>query len=98
MAKLSRAKLDDAAIRDALSALPDWSVDGGKLFREFKFADFSEALGFMTRAALVAERLDHHPEWFNVYSTVRVHLTTHDADGITEFDTELAAAMDRIAE
>ena len=97
MAKLSREKLDEGAIRDALAALPDWSVDGGKLFREFKFADFGEAFGFMARAALVAERLDHHPEWSNVYSTVRVHLTTHDADGITEFDTELARAMDRIA-
>lgn len=97
VAKLSREKLDDGAIRDALAALPDWSVDGGKLFREFKFADFGEAFGFMARAALVAERLDHHPEWFNVYSTVRVHLTTHDAEGITEYDTELARAMDHIA-
>jgi 4a-hydroxytetrahydrobiopterin dehydratase len=98
MAKLSRKKLDDAAIREALAALPGWSQEGDKLFCEFKFADFSEAFGFMTRAALVAEQMDHHPEWFNVYSTVRVHLTTHDADGITELDTVLAAAMNRIAQ
>ena len=61
MAKLSREKLDDDALRSALAQLPDWSVDGPKLFREFKFADFGEAMGFMTRAALVAEKLDHHP-------------------------------------
>jgi 4a-hydroxytetrahydrobiopterin dehydratase len=66
--------------------------------REFTFRDFNEAFGFMTRAALVAEKLDHHPEWFNVYDKVEVTLATHDAGGVTERDVELAAAMDRLAE
>ena len=70
-----------------------WVVRDHKLERTFRFADFVEAFGFMTRVALVAERLNHHPEWFNVYSTVRVALTTHDAGGITALDFELASAM-----
>jgi 4a-hydroxytetrahydrobiopterin dehydratase len=65
--------------------------------RKFTFGDFNEAFGFMTRAALVAERMDHHPEWFNVYRTVEVTLSTHDAGGVTELDVRLAEAMDRIA-
>lgn len=89
--------LDPAAIEAALPTLPGWSLDDGKLFREFRFADFSEAFGFMARSALVAEQFDHHPEWFNVYATVRVHLTTHDAGGLTQLDLDLARAMDRIA-
>ena len=89
--------LDPDSIERALDDLDGWSLDEGKLYRELRFADFGEAFGFMTRAALVAEKLDHHPEWFNVYSTVRVHLTTHDAGGITELDLELARAMDAIA-
>lgn len=97
MAKYSRKKLEGDTLRDAVQALPDWTTQDDKLFREFKFADFNEAFGFMTRAALIAEQMDHHPEWFNVYSTVSVHLTTHDAGGITELDTVLASAMDRIA-
>ena len=91
------AKLDEAEIARRLEAMEGWSLDHGKLSREFAFADFNEAFGFMTRAALVAEKLDHHPEWFNVYATVRVQLTTHDAAGISELDFELAGAMDRIA-
>ena len=89
--------LTPAALDEALASLPGWKLESGKLYREFGFASFSEAFGFMARAALVAERLDHHPEWFNVYATVRVHLTTHDAGGITELDLELARAMDSIA-
>jgi 4a-hydroxytetrahydrobiopterin dehydratase len=65
--------------------------------RTFTFADFSQAFGFMTRAALAAEKMDHHPEWTNVYKTVTVTLTSHDAGGITERDIRLAEAMDRIA-
>ena len=91
------AKLDEGEVAQRLESLDGWSIDAGKLSREFVFADFNEAFGFMTRTALVAERLDHHPEWFNVYATVRVQLTTHDAAGISELDFELAAAMDRIA-
>jgi 4a-hydroxytetrahydrobiopterin dehydratase len=74
-----------------------WRVIDGKLSRTYQFHDFVEAFGFMTRAALIAERMNHHPEWFNVYRTVRVDLTTHDAGGISPLDFELAAAMDRIA-
>jgi 4a-hydroxytetrahydrobiopterin dehydratase len=89
--------LDSSALDGAVETLDGWALDDGKLFREFRFASFSEAFGFMSRAALVAEKLDHHPEWFNVYATVRVHLTTHDAGGVTELDLELARAMNEIA-
>lgn len=74
-----------------------WSVDNGKLRREFVFRDFCEAFGFMAEVALVAERSNHHPEWFNVYRKVLVHLTTHEAGGITQRDFELAIRMDEIA-
>jgi len=80
-----------------MANLDGWTVLQGKLHRDFAFADFTEAFGFMTRAALVAERMNHHPEWFNVYNRVSVDLATHDAGGITQFDIELAAAMDAIA-
>jgi 4a-hydroxytetrahydrobiopterin dehydratase len=80
----------------ALANLPGWEIQAGKLHRAFKFADFSHAWGFMCRVALVAEKMDHHPEWFNVYSTVRVDLSTHDAGGITELDVQLAAAMNAL--
>jgi 4a-hydroxytetrahydrobiopterin dehydratase len=87
-----------AEARDhALARLKGWSqVDGREAIRKkFVFADFNEAFGFMTRAALVAEKLDHHPEWFNVYKTVEVTLSTHDAGGLTELDFKLAEAMDK---
>lgn len=74
-----------------------WRIEDGKLHREFRFADFVQAFGFMSGCALVAERLNHHPEWFNVYNRVRVDLTTHDAGGITSLDFELAAAMNSLA-
>jgi 4a-hydroxytetrahydrobiopterin dehydratase len=91
---VARAKLSDAEVERRLAELSGWTLADGKLDRTFRFADFSEAFAFMARAALVAEKLDHHPEWSNVYSTVHVQLTTHDADGLTELDFELAAAMD----
>ena len=90
-------KLSEAEIQSRLGALPGWTVEQGKLFREFKFADFKQAFAFMTRAAAVADQLDHHPEWFNVYNKVRVHLATHDAGGLTELDFRLAAAMSAAA-
>ncbi len=77
-----------------LAALDGWALENGKLHREFVFANFIEAFGFMASAALVAEKMDHHPEWSNIYNRVAVDLTTHDADGVTELDFELAAAMD----
>lgn len=90
-------RLDDARIRERLDSLPGWSLREGKLYREYGFADFVDAFGFMSRAALVAERMNHHPEWSNVYNRVTVRLTTHDAGGITDRDLDLAAAMNRIA-
>lgn len=90
-------KLDSDEVTAKLSELHGWSLDDGKLFREFRFASFVEAFGFMTRAALEAEKMNHHPEWFNVYNKVKVHLTTHDAGGITELDFSLAAKMNALA-
>jgi len=87
-------KLSDTEIQSRLGALPGWKVDEGKLFREFRFTDFKQAFAFMTRAAAVADQMDHHPEWFNVFNKVRVHLGTHDAGGITDLDFKLAGAMD----
>jgi 4a-hydroxytetrahydrobiopterin dehydratase len=94
-----RQKLTDAELAGALAALPGWARSGGRsaITRTYTFADFNEAFGFMTRVALVAEKMDHHPEWSNVYKTVAVTLTTHDAGGVTERDLALAREMDRIA-
>ena len=83
-------KLDDSAIREALPGLPGWSYANGKLHRELRFRDFVEAFGFLSSVALVAERMDHHPEWSNVYARVAIDLVTHDAGGVTELDLELA--------
>jgi 4a-hydroxytetrahydrobiopterin dehydratase len=84
------------AALNAAAAAP-WRLANGKLYKEFKFRDFVQAFGFMTQAALVAERSNHHPEWFNVYNTVRVELVTHDVKGISERDFALARAMEAIA-
>jgi 4a-hydroxytetrahydrobiopterin dehydratase len=94
-----RQKLSGAARKSALSRLKGWSEVGDRdaISKKFVFADFNEAFGFMTRAALVAEKLDHHPEWFNVYKTVEVTLSTHDAGGVTELDIKLAETMDKFA-
>jgi len=92
-----RSRLSADEIRSKLASLPDWSIAAEKLHREYRFASFVEAFGFMTSAALVAESMNHHPEWFNVYSTVRVDLSTHDAGGITQMDFDLAEKMEAIA-
>ncbi len=94
-----REKLTGQARASALDGLPGWSEVAGRdaIARTFTFRDFNEAFGFMTRAALVAEKMDHHPEWRNVYKTVEVTLSTHDAGGLTALDVELATAMNRIA-
>jgi 4a-hydroxytetrahydrobiopterin dehydratase len=89
--------LSAAKITVALSKLPGWKLKGGKLHREYKFADFVAAFGFMAGVALVAQGMDHHPEWLNVWSTVRVDLATHDAGGVTALDVKLAHAMDELA-
>ncbi len=92
-------KLTGDARTAGLAKLTGWNeVDGrDAIAKTFDFEDFNAAFGFMTRAALVAEKLDHHPEWFNVYKTVEVTLSTHDAGGVTALDIKLAAAMDRMA-
>jgi 4a-hydroxytetrahydrobiopterin dehydratase len=92
-------KLAGAARQTALSKLSGWSEvkDRDAITKTFTFKDFNAAFGFMTRAALVAEKNDHHPEWFNVYKTVTVTLATHDAGGLTQRDIDLAQAMDGIA-
>jgi len=92
-------KLTAQARTDALRKLAGWTEVAGRdaIGKKFVFKDFNQAFGFMTRAALVAEKMDHHPEWFNVYKTVEVTLATHDAGGVTELDVKLATEMDRLA-
>lgn len=92
-------KLDEAARKGLAARLPHWRMVDGRdaIARTFTFKDFNAAFGFMTRAALVAERMNHHPEWFNVWNRVEVTLSTHDAGGLTEKDLKLAEALDRIA-
>jgi 4a-hydroxytetrahydrobiopterin dehydratase len=96
---LQRRKLDAAERAAILPRLAGWRLLGGRdaISKSFAFNDFNEAFGFMTRAALVAESMDHHPEWTNIYRTVDVTLSTHDAGGLTPLDIALAEAMDRIA-
>lgn len=92
-------KLSGSARKEALAGLKDWrEVDGrDAIARSFKFIDFNEAWGFMNRVALKAEQMDHHPEWFNVYSTVEVTLSTHECGGLSERDIALAEFIDKVA-
>jgi 4a-hydroxytetrahydrobiopterin dehydratase len=92
-------KLDAETRAVALKELPDWREVPGRdvIARKFEFREFNEAFGFMTRVAMLAERMDHHPEWVNVYRTVDVRLTTHDAGGLTDNDIRMARAMDEYA-
>ena len=93
------SKLTGPARTEALRKLKGWAEVPGRdaIAKKFVFQDFNQAFGFMARAALVAEKLDHHPEWFNVYNRVEVTLATHDADGVTELDVALASFMDEVA-
>ena len=92
-------KLDDAARKAMTASLPGWRMAEGRdaIQRTYKFKDFSQAFGFMARAALVAEKMDHHPEWTNVWNRVDVTLATHSAGGLTDLDLKLAESMDKIA-
>ena len=90
---MSTPRLADDAVRAALAELDGWDVDQGKLHRKFVFRDFREAFGFMATCATIAEAMNHHPEWCNVWREVEVWLTTHDAGGITQKDVDLARAM-----
>ena len=89
-------KATEAEIQSALAGLPGWERDDDGIAKSFEFADFSEAWGFLSRVALAAERLNHHPEWTNVYKQVLIRLSTHDAGGITERDFKLAAEIEKI--
>ena len=85
--------LNDVDVQRAIAALPDWRVEDGKLVREWKFADFSAAFGFLSRVALLAEKSNHHPEIFNSYANVRLELVSHDAGGVTQRDLDMAKAI-----
>lgn len=89
-------KLTTAEIKKQLAAIPAWKVVWGKLYREFVFADFNEAFGFMIKVAVVAKAMNHHPEWSNIYKKVKVYLNTHDVKGISELDFKLAQKIDKI--
>jgi len=89
-------KLAEAQIAEHMKALPEWELGEDRIKRTFRFKDFVEAFGWMSSVALVAERMNHHPEWRNVWATVEVELSTHDAGGLTELDMKLAAAIDRL--
>jgi 4a-hydroxytetrahydrobiopterin dehydratase len=94
---MSAAVLSIAEITQQLNQLADWEVKDGKLHRQFKFADFAQAFGFMASMAVVSESMGHHPEWFNVYNQVSVDLITHDASGITQKDFDWATRANKFA-
>ncbi len=94
---MTTPQLSPNEVTQRLTSQPSWTLREGKLHREYTFASFVEAFGFMASCALIAEKRDHHPEWFNVYNKVVVDLTTHDAGGISAKDFELAAEMERLA-
>ena len=94
---MSTPKLTDSELQAALQALPAWTISAGKLHREYKFPDFIHAFGFMATSALAIEKMDHHPDWSNVYNRVTVDLWTHDSGGITAKDAKLAATLESIA-
>jgi len=89
-------KLSDEQIKKELVSLPGWNIVNGKLHKDFVFKDFIAAFGFMSTAALHIEKMNHHPEWFNVYNKLKVDLTTHDAGGITQNDIDLARILNSL--
>ncbi|HEY8140699.1 MAG TPA: 4a-hydroxytetrahydrobiopterin dehydratase [Nitrososphaera sp.] len=90
-------KLSEQDIQEQVAKLEGWKVIGGKVNKTFEFENFVQAFGFMTRVAMEAEKMNHHPEWFNVYNRVRIDLMTHDVGGISNYDIKLAKIIDRIA-
>ena len=96
MGDMARQKLNEQQLETSLKQLSAWELRNSKLHREFKFSDFAHAFGFMTTAAILIEKMNHHPEWSNVYNRVSVDLMTHDANGITQRDVELAHLLDSI--
>jgi len=95
--RMSIQQATAADIEQFLQQQPEWQIREGKLYRNYLFANFIEAFAFMTEVALYAEKANHHPEWFNVYKTVRIELTTHEVSGISERDFKLATQMERLA-
>ena len=95
---MSVAELTQAERDELVDANPDWTLsrEGKAIERTFEFGDFNEAWGFMSRVALIAEKSDHHPEWFNVYNRVEITLTTHDADGLSQRDAKMVAAIEAL--
>ena len=93
---MTSERLSADEVQQCVSELPDWTLEGDKLWRRFVFVDFSEAFGFMSRVALAAEAMNHHPEWSNVWNRVEIALTTHDAGGLSKLDFELAGRIDRL--
>ena len=95
---MAAKKLTDAQIQENLAQVDGWTIEDGKLHKEFQFDNFVSAFGFMTQLALVAESMNHHPEWFNVYNRVTIDLTTHDAGGISDLDFQWAKQADAISD
>jgi len=95
---MSRKLLPESDLTVALTSLPGWTITNGKLHRQYTFAGFPQAFGFMATAAPTIEKRDHHPEWSNVYNRVTVDLSTHDAGGITQLDVDLAKLLEGIAQ
>ena len=93
---MTSERLSADEVQQCVSELPDWTLEGDKLWRRFVFVDFSEAFGFMSRVALAAEAMNHHPEWSNVWNRVEIALTTHDAGGLSKLDFELAGRINRL--
>jgi 4a-hydroxytetrahydrobiopterin dehydratase len=89
-------KLSDSEIESEVTKLQGWKVVNGKLNKSFEFKNFTEAFGFMTKVAMQAEKMNHHPEWFNVYNKVKIDLVTHDVNGISNYDIKLANAINKI--
>jgi 4a-hydroxytetrahydrobiopterin dehydratase len=95
MSQMKYKKLSGNEVDEAVRAMNGWEVKDGKLQKSFRFSNFIEAFGFMTRIALEAEKINHHPEWSNVYNTVTIRLSTHDAGAITDYDIKLANIIDK---
>ncbi|MFM7365173.1 MAG: 4a-hydroxytetrahydrobiopterin dehydratase [Cuspidothrix sp.] len=95
---MAAQKLSEIEVQQVLKSLPGWQIKEGKLYKEYKFNSFATALGWMVTVGVHAETMGHHPEWFNVYNTVRVYLTTHDiGNAISNLDVELAKKMEDLA-
>jgi 4a-hydroxytetrahydrobiopterin dehydratase len=97
MSEEDYSKLPEKEMREQVAKLDDWTVVAGKVSKTFEFDDFVQAFGFMTRVAMEAEKMNHHPEWFNVYNRVKIDLVTHDVGGISNYDIKLAKTIDKLA-